>query len=168
MNQLLYARAIFASPEFYAEDAYRATGHRHHAMVGDAKKTMGIHGDERQLGDAGIHDDLVQRALMAAHVQHARDDGHGGLRERAPGLDVDLGEGGQVLPGEADDLRDLLGLDGGELNEPGEALLAADADGDGGTLARVSAGELGQGRLDQALAVVAGVRQDVLVLEPAK
>src|SRR5207245_6169289 len=50
-----------------AEDAYRATGDRYHAMISEAKKTMGIHGDERQLGEAGIHDDLVQRALMAAH-----------------------------------------------------------------------------------------------------
>src|SRR4051794_26369469 len=49
-----------------------------------------VRADQRQLRDAGVHDDLRDAARgLAPDVEHARDDDFAFLRERAAGLEVD-------------------------------------------------------------------------------
>ena len=66
---------------------------------------------------------------------------------------------------EPDDLGNLLGLHRRQLDEPGEAGLAADADGGHAALDRVPLHEIRQGGLDECFAIVAGVGENVFVLD---
>ncbi len=87
------------------------------------------------------------------------------LEELVAPFDVVEREGDLLDRFEADDLGDLLGLNRRQLDEPGEARLPAHADRDAAALDAVPLHEIGQRCLDERLAVVAGLGEDVLVFD---
>ena len=134
-------------------------------------------GQRRHLDDVDLDVDVLE--VLQVAVDHVALDGEQadlGLHGEAVGDDAgadllevpdDLvqGEGDLLLGLEADDVGDLLFLDGRQLDEAGQAALAGHADGDHVALEGVARQELLQGLAGQLVGVGVGLAEDLGVLD---
>ena len=134
-----------------------------------------VHRERVHLDEPDVHGGVGEELQVPVHQVFAHgEDAHldvrrvGVLEELVAPLHVVQREGDLLDGLEPDDLGDLAPLDGRELDEAGEAGLPAHADGDFPTLGEMALGEVRQRRLDEGVAVVAGLGQDRLVLDDLK
>jgi len=131
-----------------------------------------VHGQGVHLDEADVEGGVGEELELAVHqvLAHGEDadldvGALGLLEELVAPLDVVQREGDLLDGLEAHDLGDLALLDGRQLDEAGEARLAADPDRDLAALGQVALDEVGQRVLDELLAVVAGLGEHGLVLD---
>ena len=134
-----------------------------HAVVdgqGAHLHDLHVHFHIGELLNVGVHQFFAHREDADFHIRRLRI-----LEKLVAPLDIFQREGNLLNGFEFDDFGDFLRFDRGQFDEAREARLPADADADDAALGRMPLGKTGESRLNQALFVIPGGGENLLVFD---